>query len=406
MAFSAAAAAATSTATAFASGRHRRLSSSSAPSPSFSQSALPRAVVAARRRRRRAALPASRAAAFTVRAEAKTKKSVLIVNTNSGGHAIIGFYLAKELLAAGHAVTVLTAGDEASDKMRKPPFSRFEELTSAGGRTVWGDPADVGAAVGGGASSFDVVLDNNGKDLDAVRPVVDWAKSSGVGQFLFISSAGIYKPTDEPPHVEGDAVKESAGHVGVEKYIAEQQFGSWASFRPQYMIGSGNNKDCEEWFFDRIVRRRPVPVPGNGMQLTNISHVRDLSSMLALAVESPGAAAGKIFNCVSDRAVTLDGMARLCAAAAGVAVEIVHYDPAAVGVDAKKAFPFRNMHFYAEPRAAKEALGWVSTTNLPEDLKERYADYAGSGRGEKAMAFDLDDKILAAVGNATASVIA
>uniref|UniRef100_A0A0D3F498 NAD-dependent epimerase/dehydratase domain-containing protein n=2 Tax=Oryza TaxID=4527 RepID=A0A0D3F498_9ORYZ len=71
-------------------------------------------------------------------------------------------------------------------------------------------------------------------------PVVDWAKAAGVGQFLFVSSAGIYTPSDEPPHVEGDAVKESAGHVGVEKYIAEQ-FGSWASFRPQYMIGSSNN---------------------------------------------------------------------------------------------------------------------------------------------------------------------
>jgi len=59
-----------------------------------------------------------------VRAEAK-KKSVLIVNTNSGGHAVIGFYFAKELLAAGHAVTVLTVGDEGSDKMKKPPFSRF-----------------------------------------------------------------------------------------------------------------------------------------------------------------------------------------------------------------------------------------------------------------------------------------
>lgn len=35
------------------------------------------------------------------------------------------------------------------------------------------------------------------------RPVADWAKSIGVKQFLFISSAGIYKPTDEPPHVEG-----------------------------------------------------------------------------------------------------------------------------------------------------------------------------------------------------------
>lgn len=53
-----------------------------------------------------------------------------------------------------------------------------------------------------------------------------------------------------------DAVKESAGHVGVEKYIAEQ-FGSWASFRPQYMIGSGNNKDCEEWFFDSKITQIP-----------------------------------------------------------------------------------------------------------------------------------------------------
>jgi hypothetical protein len=32
---------------------------------------------------------------------------------------------------------------------------------------VWGNPADVGKVVGG--ATFDVVLDNNGKDLDAVR---------------------------------------------------------------------------------------------------------------------------------------------------------------------------------------------------------------------------------------------
>uniref|UniRef100_A0A7N0SYD7 NAD-dependent epimerase/dehydratase domain-containing protein n=1 Tax=Kalanchoe fedtschenkoi TaxID=63787 RepID=A0A7N0SYD7_KALFE len=333
---------------------------------------------------------------FTVRAGVTAeKKRVLIVNTNSGGHAVIGFYLAKELLGSGHDVTILTVGDEGSDKMKKPPFSRFSEIREAGGKTVWGDPAAVGEAVGG--AQFDVVLDNNGKDLDSVRPVVDWAKSSGVEQFLFISSAGIYKPTDEPPHVEGDKVKADAGHVLVEQYISET-FSSWASFRPQYMIGSGNNKDCEEWFFDRIVRGRPVPIPGSGMQLTNISHVKDLSSMLTAAVENPGAAAsGKIFNCVSDRAVTLDGMARLCAKAAGLPVNIVHYDPKAVGVDAKKAFPFRNMHFYAEPRAAKEILGWSSATNLPEDLKERFEEYVKIGRDKKEIKFDLDDKILEAL---------
>ncbi|KAG5002729.1 hypothetical protein AAZX31_10G026200 [Glycine max] len=333
-------------------------------------------------------------AAFSISASAAEKKKVLIVNTNSGGHAIIGFYFAKELLGAGHSVTILTVGDEGSDKMKKPPFNRFSEIVSAGGRTVWGNPAQVGSVVGG--EVFDVVLDNNGKDLGTVRPVIDWAKSSGVKQFLFISSAGIYKPTDEPPHVEGDVVKADAGHVEVEKYI-EETYGSWAVFRPQYMIGSGNNKDCEEWFFDRIVRDRPVPIPGSGLQLSNIAHVRDLSSMLTLAVENPEAANQTIFNCVSDRAVTLDGIAKLCAQAAGRPVNIVHYDPKAVGVDAKKAFPFRTYHFYAEPRAAKAKLGWQSTTNLPEDLKERFEEYVKIGRDKKSIQFELDDKILEAL---------
>ncbi|PKU70248.1 chloroplast stem-loop binding protein of 41 kDa a, chloroplastic [Dendrobium catenatum] len=332
------------------------------------------------------------AAPVTALSSGTEKKRVLIINTNSGGHAVIGFYFARELLGAGHDVTILTVGDEGSDKMKKPPFTRFSELVSAGGRTVWGSPADVGKVVG--SAAFDVVLDNNGKDLDAVKPVADWAKSSGVEQFLFISSAGIYKTTEEIPHVEGDPVKDDAGHAAVERYIADLSFGSWAIFRPQYMIGSGNNKDCEEWFFDRIVRGRPVPIPESGMQLTNISHVRDLSSMLSLAVADPIASSQKIFNCVSDRAVTFNGLVKLCAQAAGLEAKIIHYDPKSVGVDAKKAFPFRNMHFYAEPRAAKERLGWTSTTNLPEDLKERFDEYVSIGRDKKQIQFDIDDKIL------------
>lgn len=63
--------------------------------------------------------------ALSVRASATEKKKVLIVNTNSGGHAIIGFYFAKELLGSGHEVTILTVGEESSDKMKKPPFNRF-----------------------------------------------------------------------------------------------------------------------------------------------------------------------------------------------------------------------------------------------------------------------------------------
>ena len=54
-------------------------------------------------------------------------------------------------------------------------------------------------------------------------------------------------------------------------------------------------------------------------------------------------------------------------------------------------------HFYAEPRAAQTKLGWRATTNLPEDLKERFEEYMKIGRDKKPMQFELDDKILEAL---------
>lgn len=54
-------------------------------------------------------------------------------------------------------------------------------------------------------------------------------------------------------------------------------------------------------------------------------------------------------------------------------------------------------HFYAEPRAAKEILGWKGTTNLPEDLKEQFNEYVQIGRDKKEMKFEIDDKILASL---------
>lgn len=134
---------------------------------------------------------------------------------------------------------------------------------------MWADPADISAALAG--SSFDCVVDNNGKDLGAVGPVLDFAKSAGAAQFLFVSSCGIYKATGAVPHLEDDPVKADAGHVGVEEALAASGL-AWASFRPQYISGYGSNKDCEEWFFDRIARGRAVPIPGSGDNLCNISN--------------------------------------------------------------------------------------------------------------------------------------
>jgi hypothetical protein len=42
-------------------------------------------------------------------------RKVLLVNTHSGGHAVIGFWLAKQLQNEGHQVTLYIAGDASSE---------------------------------------------------------------------------------------------------------------------------------------------------------------------------------------------------------------------------------------------------------------------------------------------------
>lgn len=332
--------------------------------------------------------------AFAV--EAADKKKVLIVNTDGGGHANIGFWLAKTLAGAGHDVTMNVVGTEDDKKMAKTPFSLFDEIRSMGVKTVWADPADVATKHAG--AKFDVVVDNNGKDMDTVGPVAEFAVAAGASQFLFVSSAGIYKPTPCPPHVEGDAVKETSGHALVEAHLKTLPL-KMSSFRPQYLTGYGSNKDCEEWFFDRIVRGRPILVPGSGDQLSSVTHAEDLATMIASAIGND-AAAGEIFNCVTSKAVTLNGMAELCAAAAGLEANIINYDPKDVpDVEVKKAFPFRPIHFYSSSAKAQAVLGWSPKhPDLGAELKERFAYYKSIGRDKKEMAFETDDKILAAIG--------
>ena len=344
----------------------------------------------------RAARRVGRAGALGARASMATgKKSVLIVNTPGGGHAVLGYSLAKKLSAEGHAVSVVVPCEETSSKMLKPPFTLFGDLTDMGVSCYWS--ADGVGAPELADAKFDVVLDNNGKDIESVGPSIEFARASSE-QFVFISSAGMYKASPGgqagKPYVEGDPVKESAGHNKVEEMLRESEDSlKWSSFRPQYMTGYGQNKDCEEYFLDRLVRGRPVCVPGDGTQITSVTPVEDLTDMLAAAVGNP-ASYNKLFNCVGERTVTLDGMVELCAKTAGVEAKIVHYDPDAIGVEVKKAFPFRPVDSYAEPKAAKELLGWAPKVDLEKALAERYEFYTTSGRAGKEMTFELDDQII------------
>lgn len=56
---------------------------------------------------------------------------------------------------------------------KKAPFYKYNELESKGATIVWGDPTKPSTYPRG---SFDVVYDNNGKDLASCQPLIDHFK--------------------------------------------------------------------------------------------------------------------------------------------------------------------------------------------------------------------------------------
>ena len=304
-----------------------------------------------------------------------------------GGTRFIGVYLTKQLVAQGHEVVLFNRG-------KKP-------APVAGLQTIVGDRTDADTLKSKLAGeSFDAIFDNNGRELSDTQPLVELFGDQ-VKHFVYVSSAGVYLKSDQMPHIEGDAVDPNSRHRGkfeTEAYLQAQGV-PFTSVRPVYIYGPQNYNPLEAWFFDRIVRGRPVPIPGNGMHLTQLGHVQDLAEAM-VAVLGNDTAIGQIYNISGEKAVTFDGLARACAEAAGkdpADLKIVHYDLKAFDFGKAKAFPMRVQHFFTAIDKAQAELGWAPKFDLVDGLKDSFQhDYLATGQDKTEVDFSLDDQILAA----------
>ncbi|HEY9599148.1 MAG TPA: NAD-dependent epimerase/dehydratase family protein [Cyanophyceae cyanobacterium] len=302
-----------------------------------------------------------------------------------GGTRFIGVYLTQILVEQGHEVVLFNRGN------RPTPVEDVKQIH--GDRT---DSTQLKETLS--QEQFDAIFDNNGRELGDTQPLVEIFKDR-VQHFVYMSSAGVYLKSDQLPHVEGDAVDPKSRHKGkheTEAYLVAQGV-PFTSIRPTYIYGPQNYNDLEAWFFDRIVRDRPIPIPGNGMHITQFGHCQDLANAMALVLGNQQAI-GQIYNVSGDRYVTFDGLARACAEAAGKSldsVKSVHYDPKQFDFGKRKAFPMRVQHFFADVHKAKTELNWQPEFDLLSGLKDSFQnDYLASGRDKAEVDFSVDDEIL------------
>ncbi|KNA14214.1 hypothetical protein SOVF_109010 [Spinacia oleracea] len=322
---------------------------------------------------------------------ASSAKKILIM----GGTRFIGLFLSRLLVKEGHQVTLFTRG-KAPIAQQLPGESEAEFADfSSKIQHLKGDRQDFDFVKSSlSAEGYDVVYDINGREAVEVEPILDALPK--LEQYIYCSSAGVYLKSDLMPHCEVDAVDPKSRHKGKldTESLLQTRGVNWTALRPVYIYGPLNYNPVEEWFFHRLKAGRPIPIPGSGIQITSLGHVKDLADAF-VRVLGNDVASGQVYNISGDKYVTFDGLAKACAKAGGFPEpEIIHYNQKEYDFGKKKAFPFRDQHFFASIEKAKKELGWKPEFDLVEGLTDSYNLDFGRGTFRKAADFSTDDMIL------------
>ncbi|XP_077218746.1 chloroplast RNA binding protein [Tasmannia lanceolata] len=326
-----------------------------------------------------------------LRVTASSAKKILIM----GGTRFIGVFLSRLLVKEGHQVTLFTRGK--APITQQLPGESDQDYSEFSSKILHlkGDRKDFEFVKSSlSAQGFDVVYDINGRDAVEVEPIIDALPK--LEQFIYCSSAGVYLKSDLLPHFETDAVDPKSRHKGKleTESLLDAKGVNWTSIRPVYIYGPLNYNPVEEWFFHRLKAGRPIPIPNSGVQITQLGHVKDLARAFVQVLGNEKASK-QVYNISGEKYVTFDGLAKACAKAAGFPEpEIIHFNPKEFDFGKKKAFPFRDQHFFASVEKAKSELGWAPEYGLVEGLADSYNLDFGRGTFRKEADFSTDDMIL------------
>jgi 2'-hydroxyisoflavone reductase len=230
-----------------------------------------------------------------------------------GGTLFIGKELVRRLLERGDRVTILHRG-----RSRLP--EGVDEISCDRN-----DETAVRQQLGG--REFDVVFDNvydweRGTTAPQVRAAAE-ACATGLERYVFLSSVaaygeGIDRAEDAalaPGHENSYIRNKARTEIMLFELHRERQLRA-VTLRPPFVYGPENPIYRETFFWDRILRDRPIIIPEDGSRLMQFVYVKDLVRVALRAAEAP-AAVGQAYNVANPAPVTQVEAVRAFARAAG-----------------------------------------------------------------------------------------
>jgi nucleoside-diphosphate-sugar epimerase len=227
-----------------------------------------------------------------------------------GGTGEISFECVHESIRLGHDVAVFNRGNHNAG-------------LPAECRLLRGDVEDDTAYRQLAAQNFDVVCQFRLFTTQAIER--DIATFRGhCGQYVFISSASVYaKPVRNLPITEATPLNNrfwaySRAKADMEAILRNQSYLEYTIVRPSHTYRTrmptpmGHNIEVS-----RLLRGKPVVVPGDGESLWTVTHAQDFARPFARLLDDHNAI-GEAFHITADRQWPWNEILEAIAAASGV----------------------------------------------------------------------------------------
>jgi nucleoside-diphosphate-sugar epimerase len=313
-----------------------------------------------------------------------------------GGTEFISFHVVQALRRGGHEVAVLNRG-------RQPG------RVPAGAQPIVCDRRDYTALARALASErFDGLVDatyapTTGEDVGALLD----ALGERAGHVVFVSTGRVYDHTSPMPLDEDAPRNLFWGEYAKLKIAGEdevlrrhRQRGLAVSIvRPTHVYGPMNTRNNETFFFDRLVRGRPILVPGHGGWLRQFGHVEDLADA-ATGLLGDAKANGQAYNVTGEEVITQVGLVELIADVMKRPVTLV---PAPAPQEGEKPAPFgQNLaydcHAVYTTGKIRAQLGIRPRFTLASGLAHTFDWYLREGLDRREIDFSLEDALLRRAG--------
>jgi 2'-hydroxyisoflavone reductase len=303
-----------------------------------------------------------------------------------GGSYFVGRHIAMEFHRHGHDVVLLNRGTRA--------------MPLPGIRADRNDMHGLRAALAG--ERFDVVVDTCCYDAGQAFTAVQ-ALAGRYGRWVFLSTGAVYDDGAPRPLLETARADGSVawGDYGVSKarteaLLREMCGAKLTIVRPGYVYGPHNSLARETFVWSRVLRGRPVFVPGDGSTLASFVHAADLAHVVRELAQRE-VARGAIYNVAHPDPVSFRDWVHHVAAAAGVRARVVGV-PASMRVAARDFFPFRDLELTLDVSHLQADLGLVALTALRAGLSTTFETYSRSALESMARESSVDLELSLALG--------